>query len=135
MEFNFVQHVAVGKRFEDRITVTRSRSIGLPTQFFEDNKIKDFKYATLFYDKTRMAIGIQFTNDEDMPGKITITRNNQGYGGHLLATSFFKANRINVKKFAGRYDYEKKTLRELGIEKDGEMFIIELTEKEVANEA
>ena len=135
MEFNFVQHVAVGKRFEDRITVTRSRSIGLPTQFFEDNKIKDFKYATLFYDKTRMAIGIQFTNDEGMPGKITITRNNQGYGGHLLATSFFKANRINVKKFAGRYDYEKKTLRELGIEKDGEMFIIELTEKEVANEA
>jgi hypothetical protein len=135
MDFNFIQHVAVGKRFEDRITVTRSRSIGLPTQFFEDNKIKNYKYATLFYDKGRMAIGIQFTNDDNMPGKISITRNNQGYGGHILATSFFKANRINVKKFAGRYDYETKTLRELGMEKDGEMFIIELTEKENANEA
>lgn len=135
MEFNFVQHVATGKRFEDRITVTRSRSIGLPTQFFADNKVKDFKYALLFYDKSRMAVGIVFTNDEDAQGKISITRNKQGYGGHILATSFFKANRINVKKFAGRYDYEKKPIRELGIDKDWEMFIIELKEKEEKHEA
>lgn len=135
MEFNFVQHTATGKRFEDRITVTRSRSIGLPTQFFLDNKIKDFKYATLFFDKERSAIGIVFANDESTPGKITITRNNQGYGGHILATSFFKANRINTKRFAGRYDYEKKPVRELGLDADGEMFIIELKEKEDDNEA
>lgn len=133
MDFNFVQHVATGKRFEDRITVTRSRSIGLPTQFFTDNKVGDFKYALLYFDKQRNAIGIVFTNEET-PGKIGITRNSKGYGGHILATSFFKANRINTKKFAGRYDYDKKPLRELGIDKDGEMFIIELKEKEEANE-
>jgi len=134
MEYNFVQHIATGKRFEDRITVTRSRSIGLPTQFFADNKIGDFKYAVLFYDKSSSAVGIYFTNDESTKGKITITRNNQGYGGHILATSFFKANRINVKKFSGRYDYQKKALKELGIDRDGEMYIIELKEKEDASE-
>jgi hypothetical protein len=135
MEFNFIPHTATGKRFEDRITVTRSRSIGLPKQFFDDNKIDSYKYATLYYDKEKQAIGIVFVNDESTPGKIAITRNNQGYGGHVLATSFFKANRINTKKYAGRYDYEKKSLRELGIEADGEMYIIKLIEKEAANEA
>ena len=135
MEYNFIQHTATGKRFEDRITVTRSRAIGLPTQFFTDNKIGSYKFAVLFYDKGSMSVGISFTNDEEALGKIAITKNNQGYGGHILATSFFKANRINVKKFSGRYDYEKKQLRELGLEKDGEMFIIQLTEKEDAIEA
>lgn len=135
MQYNFIQHTATGKRFEDRITVTRSRAIGLPTQFFTDNKIGDYKFAVLFYDKGSMAVGISFTNDADTEGKIAISRNNQGYGGHILATSFFKANRINVKKFSGRYDYEKKPLRDLGMDKDGEMFIIQLTEKEDAVEA
>lgn len=128
--YNFIQHTATGKRFEDRITVTRSRAIGLPTQFFADNDIASYKYAVLFYDKNSMAVGISFTNDETVPGRIAITKNNQGYGGHILATSFFKANRINVKKFSGRYDYEKMSLRDTGLDKDGEMFIIKLEEKE-----
>lgn len=135
MNYNFIQHVATGKRFEDRITVTRNRALGLPTQFFIDNNIADYKYAVLFFDKETMSVGIMFTNDEDVPGKIAITRNNQGYGGHILATSFFKANRINTKKFSGRYDYEKKALRSVGLDKDGEMFIIQLKEKENADEA
>ena len=130
--FSFVQHTFSG-RYEDRITVTRSRSIGLPKAFFDDNHVADYKFATLYYDKGNSAIGIVFTNDEE-PGKVTINRNNNGYGGQIPAISFFKANRINTKKFAGRYDYEKKKLSELGFNKPGDMYIIRLVESEQVGE-
>lgn len=130
--YQFVQHTFTG-RYEDRITVTRSRSIGLPKAFFDDNNVGDYQYAALYYDKQNLAIGIVFINEHE-PGSIKITRNNNGYGGQIPAISFFKANRINTKKFAGRYDYEKKNLNELGFDKPGEMFIVKLEEKGEENE-
>ena len=118
-----------GKRFEDRITVTRNRVIGLPTQFCEINSIQDFMYAVLFYDKTNNAIGIKFTNEITETGKIKITKNNQGNGAHIPATSFFKANRINTKKYAGRYEHKKVKI----IDEDGQQITViafNLKEKE-----
>lgn len=130
MDYSFIKHTQTGKRFEDRITVTRNRSIGLPTQFCEENKVKDYKFAILFYDKAKNAVGIKFTNEGAEQGKIAISKNNQGYGAHILATSFFKANRINTKKYTGRYEYTKLSLGDVGIEEDGSLFIINLIEKE-----
>ena len=118
-----------GKRFEDRITVTRSRVIGLPTQFCDLNSIKDYVYAVLYYDKTNNAIGIKFTNDPSEPGKIKITKNNKGYGAHIPATSFFKANRINTKKYAGRYEHKKVNVDE-GNNQKTTVFAFNLKEKE-----
>jgi hypothetical protein len=129
MEYNFSKHTQVGKRFENRITVTGTRHIGLPTQFYKDNNLDGFVYAVLFYDKKNNVVGIKFTNTKE-EGAIAIAKNNQGYGGYISGTSFFKANRINAKKYANRYDYTKTPLRDVGIEEDGELFMFELKEKE-----
>lgn len=133
MEFSFEKFTAVGKRFEDRITVTRNRAIGFPTQFYKQNRIKEFKYGVLFYDAGNNAIGIRFTNDETEEGKISINHSTD-YGGHLLANSFFKANRINPKRFAGRYEYEKIPLKSLNLAADGEIFVIKLSERKGSEE-
>lgn len=133
MDFKFEKFTDVGKRFEDRISVTRNRAIGLPTQFYRQNNIKGFKYGVLFYDGSRNAIGIKFTNEENEAGKISINHSND-YGGHILANSFFKANRINTKRFSGRYDYKKKKLRDLGIEEDGDIFVIQLKDNKKDND-
>lgn len=125
--YNFVKHTQTNKRFEDKITVTRNRAIGFPTQFYKDNGLDGYKSAVLFYDVEKNAIGIKPTN-HDEAGKISINKSKDGYGAHLVATSFFKANRINTKKFAGRYDYKKIPLTDVGVEEEGSMFIIELTE-------
>lgn len=127
MDFNFNKFTDVGKRFEDKISVTRNRAIGLPTQFYKQNNVGDYKYGVLFYDEMKNAIGIKFTNDDNEEGKISINHSGK-YGGHLLAQSFFKANRINTKRFSGRYEYTKRELRSLGIEEDGYMYIIELVD-------
>lgn len=126
--FNFIKHTQVGKRFEERITVTRARTIGLPTQFYKDNDVANYKYVVLFYEKDKNMIGIKFTNEKE-DGAIAIAKHNNGYGGYVSATSFFKINRINTKKYAGRYEYEKKSLRQLGLDEDGVLFIIKLQEK------
>ncbi len=133
--YNFKKHTLVGKRFEDRITVTRSRQIGFPTQFYADNSIRDFKYAVLYFDETKNAIGVKFAAEPE-EGGISINRHKE-YGGYISATSFFKANRINTKKFAGRYDYSKVPLTSLGLDGSGNLFVIELKEnsgKETADE-
>ena len=129
MEYTFQRFTEVGKRFEDRITVTRGRSIGLPTRFYNDNKVSDYKFAVLFYDKERNAIGIHFTNNADEPGRIAITKSKQEYGGHIPATSFFKANRINSKKYAGRYEYKRLGSGESGVSDADALFVLELKEK------
>jgi hypothetical protein len=128
MDYNFVKHTQVNKRFEERITVTRSRHIGFPTQFYIDNKLADYKFAVVFYDKEKNAIGIKFTSTKE-EGAITIARHNNAYGGYISATSFFKYNRINTKKYAGRYEYKKIPLSSTGVDEPGDLFVIELKEK------
>lgn len=126
--YSFIKHTQVGKRFEERITITRTRHIGFPTQFYKDNGIGDYKYAVLFYDKDKSAIGIKFTAEKE-EGTIAIAGNSKGYGGYISATSFFKANRINTKKYAGRYEYKKVPLSSVGFEEEGSLFVVELKEK------
>lgn len=129
MEYDFQKFTAVGKRFENRISVTRNRAIGFPTQFYKENGVRKFKYATLFFDRSRNAIGIKFTNNEEESGRLAISHSKNDYGGHILANSFFKANRINPKRFAGRYEYDKRSLSALNIDEPGDMFIIQLAER------
>lgn len=134
MDYQFIKHTQVGKRFEERITVTRARHIGFPTQFYKDNGLEAYNYAVLFYDKAKNAIGIKFAASQE-DGAISIARHSKGYGGYISATGFFKLNRINSKKYAGRYEYKTVPLRDVGFDEPGNLYIIELKErpeKEVA---
>jgi hypothetical protein len=105
MEFNFKKFEHVKQRQEKRITVTKSNSIGFPTQFYVDNKIKDYKYVELFWDADKNAIGVYFTNDESEENKFRIIHSEK-YGGHILARSFFRGENIDPKVYRGRYNYE-----------------------------
>lgn len=107
-------------RLESRITITKSNSIGFPTKFSEDNGVKKFNYAVLFYDKEARAVGIQFTNDEQEPHKFSIIKSDK-YGASLVAQSFFKLNDIDTKKYHGRYNWKKVELDNIG-----KIFVIEL---------
>lgn len=123
MEFNFEKFINTGGRYENRITITSSRSIGFPSTFYNEHKLSEFKYAVLFYDTQKLAIGIQFINDENEKHKFTIIRSKQGYGGSIVATSFFKKYNIDAVKYKGRYEWKK-------TETDyGSLYVIELKER------
>ena len=121
MKFNFEKFVGQNVRSEKRITVTKSYSFGFPQKFYNENKIKDYKYVSLFWDKENMAVGLHFTNDEDEKNKFSIIHSQKGYGGSLVARSFFKSYNINPKKYHGRYQWKK-----IKLENVGTIFVIEL---------
>lgn len=130
MPYSFSKFEATNSRYETRITVTKSNHIGFPTMFYRDNRVADYKYAVLYYDPQEMAIAVRFTNDEAETGRFSIMRSNRDYGGGVVATSFFKANRIDTQRYAGRYDYEKLAAAEVGVEGNADLFVIKLKEKD-----
>lgn len=120
MDYNFIKFENTHGRYEDRITITSSKSIGFPTKFYKENKIDNYKYAVLYFDQEKKAIGIQFSSDDNEPHKFTIIKSKDGYGASIVATSFFKKHGIDPKINKGKYDWQK-----VGTP-FGEMFVIEL---------
>jgi hypothetical protein len=121
MAYQFVKFENTGGKYETRISITASRSIGFPTKFYKDNNINRYKYVILFYDEEKKAVGIKFTRDEDEPHKYTIIKGEK-YGGSVVATSFFKKYNIDATKFKGKYKW-RKVRTDFGI-----LFVIEIQE-------
>lgn len=124
MDYNLKEFTGRNVRLENRITVTKSYSIGFPTKFFKDNKIDSFKYVVLFYDENKKAIGIHFTGDEARKNKFAIIRSKAGYGGSAVLRSFFRTYNIDPNLYYGRYEWEK-----INYEGIGEIFVINLKER------
>lgn len=106
-DFNFIKFENRNVRLENRITLTKSNSIGFPQKFYNDNLIKDYKYVILYWDKENMAIGIEFTNNEQETNKFSILHSKIGYGGSIGVRSFLKSNNIDPNIYHGRYTWEK----------------------------
>lgn len=123
MTYQFKKFEGRNIKQEDRITVTKSNSIGFPKKCYEDNNIKDFKYAVLYYDENQKAIGIQFSNREEEKNKFKIAHSKKQYGGHIIARSFFRTYNIIPEIYRGRYNWEKYNLEGVG-----ELFVIKLKE-------
>lgn len=113
-------------RSEERITVTKSNSIGFPAKFYQENNIKDFKYAVLYWDAGVKEIGVRFTNDDaEKKNGFGISRSKQGYGGSVVVRSFFRHYKIDPKLYHGRYEWRKEAQEGLG-----ELFVIKLVQRQ-----
>ena len=128
MEYNFKKFDNRNVRLEDRITITKSYSIGLPSKFYSDNNIKNYKYASLYWEDEKKLIGIAFNNIPDK-NNFSITHSKIGYGGSIIAKSFFKTYNIDTQECHGRYTWKKEI-----IDTVGDMFIINIDEKRIAKE-
>lgn len=123
MVYNFKKFENIHGRYESRITITASRSIGFPTKFFKDNNIDGYKFVVLYYDEDQKVLGIKFSNDEEEPHKFTIVKSKDGYGGGIIASSFFGKYGLDTKKIRGKYEWKKEDTS------FGKLYIIELKEK------
>lgn len=128
MVYNFIKFEDKNARSEGRITITGSYSIGFPTKFYKDNNIENFNYVVLFWDAEQKALGIQFTNNQDEPGRFKIVKTRE-YGAMASTKSFFTKNEIDPKTVKGRYDWEKVNHSDAG-----EIFVINLKERKSVSE-
>ena len=127
IEFNFKKYEKVNARFENRVTITLSRSFGFPARFCQDNKLDMFKYVVLYFDEENKAIGFCFTSDALEKNKYSLIRSKKGYGALVVASSFFKNYKLDPKKYRGKYEPKRKNITGIG-----RLFIINLKDKETS---
>ncbi|OGB74803.1 hypothetical protein A2810_02025 [candidate division Kazan bacterium RIFCSPHIGHO2_01_FULL_49_10] len=119
--YNFQKFNSRNTKTDDRISLgAKSYAIGLPTQFVNENGLREAKYAVLYFDSEKGAIGIQFTNDAG-GDRFAVIHSKQGYGASIVARSFFRVNRLDLVDYKKKYNWKK--YFQDGV---GDLFVIEL---------
>ncbi len=124
----------VGVRTKEYISITENKAFGLPRAFIGKQNITSQHKAILLYDRENQKIALHFTLADAKYGlKVRIPNDTQG--GVIVANSFFDIKNIDTSKYSGRYDnFEKVPLRILGINSEGDAYVIQLKEKEFTKE-
>lgn len=120
----WIKFTDVNKRREERLTVTRSGALGFPSQFYLDNRVRDYKYAVLYFDQSQMKVGLQFSSNDNEKDKISIIHSKTGNGGYIQARNFFKSYKLDPGIYLGRYEYSKETDPTIG-----QLLVVKLKEK------
>ncbi len=119
--YNFVKFDGIYPRGDTKIAIHNSGIIRLSSQFCRLLNIEKFQYVVLFYDKVNRAIAIKFTNNDE-EGRLKITKDRTA--ASISGKAFMTANKLNLRSYFGRYDWEKQNIPNIG-----EVFIIKLGKK------
>jgi len=128
--YKFKRFTKTHSKTDDRISITRSYTIGMPGQFVRQNLDSKPRYMVLFFDMEKSAMGIRFTNDDTEEGKFSVIYSKVGYGATVIARSFFRINNINIDTVRGKYVWKKQHIDGIG-----ELFVIEFKSSAVVTES
>lgn len=123
--WKFKRYDGVYTRGDTKIGINKSGLIRLSAGFCRMTNALNFKSCVLFYDVENNAIALKLTNSGEA-GIFKVTRDTTG--ATVSGKSFFTANKLDLEKFSGRYDWVK-----LILPKIGEVFIIELKKNEATS--
>ena len=127
--YNFQKFTKTHSQTDDRISITKSSTIGLTGHFVRQNLNNKPRWVVLYFDAKQMAIGVRFTN-EDEEGKISIIYSKEGYGAMINVRSFLRLNNINVDTVKGKHVWKKQN-----IDGVGELYVFELKYSAVVAES
>jgi len=105
--YNFSRFENQGPSNENRISINKGNEIFFSSIFCSDNKVLSYKYAVLFWDSAKKAIGVHFTNDDGERGRYALSHSSKGGGARISDKGFFTTNKIDTATYAGRYVWEK----------------------------
>ena len=118
-------------RTKEFISVTEKKTFGLSRAFLNKHGITKNHKAVIFYDSDEKKIALHFTLNNPKFG-FAVRISNEKHGAIIIARSFFDIKSIDASLYAGRYsDFEAVALTELGLEKEGTAFVIQLKVNEV----
>lgn len=132
---SFEVFTETGTRNKEFISITENKTFGLSRAFVEQHKITKEHKAVLLYDPETNQVGLHFSLEDPKIG-FSVRIPNERHGASVIARSFFELKAIDAKVFAGRYDdFHKTTLKELGLNKNGEAFVLTLKKKSLPEES
>lgn len=118
-----------GARTREFISITGNKTFGVPRAFLDKQGVTADHKVVILYDAEENKIALHFSEGNPKAG-FSVRITGEKHGAIIAARSFFDVKNINIKKYAGRYDFEKKTLKQLGMDKEGYAFVIALKEKD-----
>ena len=119
-DYNFVRFTNRGAKLGNcNISVNSSLSFGLLGGFYNQEKIKNFKKAILFFDKSKKVVAFSFTNDQSAEGAFTISHGKNS--GSIASRSFFIGNELKQEKYWGQ-----KIPKKIRDDKLGILYVIDL---------
>lgn len=123
-DYQFEEFTAKKGRFSASIGLAKSGGFFLSSGFSHRYKIDNYVGVKLFFDRTKMVVGVKLLDKvEDGAFKLKTRPNEKG--GFFSAKSFLEAYEIDPIKYHGRY-----TPKEIDDEKIGKIFIIDLNENQ-----
>lgn len=113
-------------RSAEFISVNETKAFGFPRAFLDANGITKDHKAVIMYDDEQKKIALQFVQGDTKFG-FSVQIGNDKHGAIVKAKSFFEKKKLDAAKYARRYhDFEKVKVKELGLEGDGDAFVIQL---------
>ena len=98
------------RSFNPRISIRGKSQIGFNTAAIEDFKLKDYKFAVLYYDKENKRIGVKLTKDEEGVRKLRVK---EAAGASLPARTFieyYKLGSFSGQRFNAEWDKQEKMI-------------------------
>ena len=108
------------RSFKPKISIRGKSQIGFNTAAIEDFKLKDYKFAVLYYDKENKRIGVKPTNDKDEEG-VRKLRVRELAGASLPARAFIEYHGLgnfSGQRFNAEFDKQEKMIVATLVEKN-----------------
>jgi hypothetical protein len=116
-------------RVVDKITITKVNQFNFPSAMYKRNRLDRYQAVRLYYNKASWEIGLEFLEEHE-EGSFKLVLSEEGrYGAYIVAKSFFFFNGLTAQLLAGRYSYKAVNLAEMGADRPGTMYIIDLKDK------
>ena len=119
-------------RLVDKISITKGSQFNFPTAMHRKNKLGRYKAVKVYFNKKERQIGLEFISEPqsgDGSLKLIPSGDKGQYGAYIVAKSFFFLNDLKPMKLAGRYEYDKASIKQLGAERAGTLYVIDLNKK------
>lgn len=115
----------------DWLSINRAWRIALPVGVVAGRGVGQYRRAHLYWDAANRTIAMIFTVDG---AEMTAYPLRFVAGGAAVESRrFFVSNRLHANDLAGRYPFRVLPAQELGVESDGDAFLIQLREKLVVS--
>lgn len=125
--FKKVQYTRPSNIDPDTLVITKTGRINLNRHYVKRCSLDRNVGANLYWDEASNEIALTFTKKGD-PGSFPLVFIPNGQAAYIVAAQFFRSHGLDLQKYAASYKFEAKPSHGLGIEENGEVFIINLKE-------
>jgi len=125
MQYRFTRTPHDQPRIIEGLSITKAGRIGLSKHFITTHGIERGTRAYMYWDANAKALALAFTRKADATAyPVLFTKQ---HGAFVTASRFFRSHHLDPAEHARRYPYLELNGRDVGVEADARVFVVELS--------